>query len=216
MNDDASAGLKRRIWSFNVEVARYAHPAWLAEWRRTVPARFARDRRMQSQHLIAAHVLGLVEPAVMQSPVERVALLSARDTHQLVRCWMARLCVKYLRVNVAGRVARMNTRVLGEDVINQVLAAELLDRQDGLGFPVIKGIRINRPIDLTILHRRTLLTLSNHMSPEVAARFRLRFRPKYFDNLVPLRDLHRFEEGLAFRELDVHMSKEGVCILRSP
>ncbi|KVU00229.1 hypothetical protein WK62_19385 [Burkholderia ubonensis] len=216
MSDDVSVGLKRRIWSFNVEVARYAHPAWLAEWRRTGLPRFVRDGRMQSRHLIAAHVLGLVEPEVMQSPIERVALLSARDTHQLIRCWMARLCVKYLRVNVAGRIARLNTRMLGEDVINHVLAEELIDQQERLGFQFIKEIRINRPIDLTILHRRALLTLCNHMSSEVAARFRLRFRPRYFDDVAPLRDLHRFEEWLAFGKLDIHLSKEGVCILKSP
>ncbi|MGT0193838.1 hypothetical protein ACVHYJ_17540 [Burkholderia pyrrocinia] len=216
MSNFVPAHLSRKIWSFNVDVARYAHPAWLAEFRRTWPARWVCNRRMQSRYLIATYALALTQPDIMESPLERIALLSAHDTHRLIRCWIARLCIGYLRANVVGRVARSNARVLGAAVIDHALEEDGLESGSRPALPPGQGIQVNAPADLVVLHRRLLRTIYESLSPEAAARFRLRFRPECFERVEPVHGLTRFELWLRSTEWDVHLSKEGVCILSFP
>ncbi|WP_157649361.1 hypothetical protein [Burkholderia ubonensis] len=216
MSSVIPAHLSRVIWSFNVEVARYAHPAWLEGFQQTWPTRWARDKRMQSRYLITTHALGITQLDIMQSRFERIALLNAHDTHRLMRCWIALLCVRYLRANVVGKVARGNARVLGASTIDYVLAERETEQDGGVEALLMRDGEVAVPADLATLHRRLLSSIHERLSPEVAARFRLRFRPGCFDRAIPIHGVDRLESWLGTVDLNAHLSKEGACILSLP
>lgn len=213
MSSGLSAFLDRRIWSFNVEVARYAHPAWLTEFKQGWPAAWVRDIHHQSRYLISTHGLALTRAEVMQSAFERVALLNARDIHQLIRCWIARHCSGYLRENVGGRIARGNARVLGTAVMDGALVMPREGQGEGALHRAHGKNEIARPADLAVLHRRVLRTIYEHLSPEVAQRFRLRFRPGCFHEVPVIDDVSELESSLVSVEMRDYLSKEGACIL---
>lgn len=217
MRNEQAAGsaafLDRRIWSFNIEVARFAHPTWLVEFRKSWPACWVRDVHHQSLYLISTHRLALTRAEVMHSPFERVALLSVRDVHQLIRCWIARQCAGYLRENVAGRIARGNARVLGTAVIDGALVMPSPAVGEGSGKRADGSVRISGPADLATLHRRVLRTIYEQLTPEVAQRFRLRFRAGCFDGVQAIDDPGSLESSLVSIEMRDYLSKEGACIL---
>ncbi|KVW73120.1 hypothetical protein WK99_32970 [Burkholderia ubonensis] len=172
--------------------------------------------RMQSRYLIETHALSLTQPDVMRSPFERIALLSACDIHRLIRYGLASLGVGYLRANVAGRIARGNTRVLGEAVMDRALANAARELGRRSGWVLGSDVRIDLPIDLIVLHRRMMRTIYEKLSPEVAARLRLRFRPGCFDHVAAIAGLNQPDQWLAGMDLDGYLSAEGLCTLSLP
>ncbi|EDT40727.1 SctK family type III secretion system sorting platform protein [Burkholderia ambifaria] len=205
--------VERLLWNLNVNVADYAHPAWLRSLVGSVDARRMPNNAARSAFLIERYQLDFVTSRHLDDGLARIALLDAADLHRLARLGAAIASREAIRLCVFGNDMRNCSRALGRQVLDRVMTLErdidltLFDRLD------LQCDTQRLPFRLLKAQRRLIHALCDGLPPAAAQRARLRFRPRYFDGVAPLGDARPLMHALLGMRRYADLSERATCIL---
>ncbi|WP_157381852.1 hypothetical protein [Burkholderia ubonensis] len=205
--------LKRLLWNLNVNVADYAHPAWTKHSDNRGDQKGMQSGATHAKRLIVQYKLTFVSAEQMADALNRLALLDVRDLHRLAR-WGATLAAREdLRLCVSGNEMRDCIRVMGNRMFDQGIKFD--QRIDWTPFDQLgKQCRTSRlPLRLLEMQRRLVRAMCDEQAPGSAQRMRLRFRPGYFDRVVPLDGARPLLQALLSMREHAELSERATCIL---
>ncbi|WP_157377350.1 hypothetical protein [Burkholderia ubonensis] len=213
MSDVPQLRVERLLWNLNINVAEYAHPAWLRSLDDVIDVRRMPNKAARSAFLIERYQLAFLTSGHLNDGLVRTALLDVADLHRLARLGAALASREAIRLCVFGNDMRHCIRVLGRRVLDNVLTLESdmdltvfdrLDRQCGAQ---------RLPLRLLEAQRQLICALCDGLPPAAAQRARLRFRPRYFDGVAPLDDARPLIKVLLGMREYADLSERATCIL---
>ncbi|WP_157642386.1 hypothetical protein [Burkholderia ubonensis] len=213
MIDSRQLRVERLLWNLNVNVAEYAHPAWLRGLDDVIDVRRMPNKAVRSTFLIDRYQLGFLTSGNLNDGLVRIAMLDAADLHRLARLGAALASREAIRLCVFGNDMRHCIRVLGRGVLDRVLTLErdvdlsLFDRLD------LRCGTYRLPLRLLEAQRQLIRALCDGLPAAAAQRARLRFRPRYFDGVAPLDESRPLIQALLGMRGYADLSERATCIL---